>query len=43
MMLNLEFLSHEQHFEISARIARCASPDGILQMLAPLWQAVGIH
>jgi len=39
-MLNLDLLTHEQHFEISAWIARCVSPDEILQMPAPLWQAV---
>ncbi|CAN7445570.1 hypothetical protein LJR118_002956 [Acidovorax sp. LjRoot118] len=39
-MLHLELLTHEQHFEISAWIARSASPEEILQMPAPLWQAV---
>ena len=39
-MLHLDLLTHEQHFEISASIARSTSPDDILQMPAPLWQAV---
>lgn len=39
-MLNLDLLTPEQHVEISAWIARAASPDEILQMPAPLWQAV---
>ena len=39
-MLNLDLLTHEQHGAISAWIARSASPDDILQMPAPLWQAV---
>ncbi|RYF07594.1 MAG: hypothetical protein EOO31_05910 [Comamonadaceae bacterium] len=39
-MLNLDLLTREQHFEISAWIARSGSPEEILQMPAPLWQAV---
>lgn len=39
-MLNLDLLTHEQHFEISAWIARSNSPEDILQMPASLWQAV---
>ena len=39
-MLNLDLLTPEQDAEISAWIARSASPDEILQMPAPLWQAV---
>lgn len=39
-MLNLDLLTHEQHFEISAWIAHAESPEEILQMPAPLWQAV---
>lgn len=39
-MLNLDLLTREQHFEISAWIARSVSPEEILQMPAPLWQAV---
>lgn len=39
-MLNLDLLTPEQHVEISAWIARSASPDEILRMPAPLWQAV---
>eukprot|EP01030_Chromulinospumella_sphaerica_P006957 gene6957-6806_t len=38
-MLNLDLLTPEQHAEISARTPRSASPDEILQMPAPLWQA----
>lgn len=39
-MLNLDLLTPEQHFGISAWIARSDSPEEILQMPAPLWQAV---
>ena len=39
-MLNLDLLTHEQHREISAWIADAVSPDDILRMPAPLWQAV---
>lgn len=39
-MLHLDLLTCEQHFEISAWIARAESPEDILQMPAPLWQAV---
>lgn len=39
-MLNLDLLTPQQHGEISAWIARSASPDEILQMPSPLWQAV---
>lgn len=39
-MLNLDLLTSEQHVEISAWIARSDSPEEILQMPAPLWQAV---
>ena len=39
-MLNLDLLTAEQHLHISAWIDRCASPDEILQMPAPLWRAV---
>lgn len=39
-MLHLDLLTHEQHLEISAWIARSNSPDEILQMPSPLWQAV---
>ncbi|WP_298211540.1 hypothetical protein [Acidovorax sp.] len=39
-MLNLDLLTSEQHVEISAWIARSASPEEILQMPAPLWQAI---
>lgn len=39
-MLNLDLLTHEQHGQINAWIARSASPEEILQMPAALWQAV---
>lgn len=39
-MLHLELLTPAQHGEISAWIARSASPEEILRMPAPLWQAV---
>ena len=39
-MLHLDLLTHEQHFQISAWIAHADSPEAILQMPAPLWQAV---
>ncbi len=39
-MLNLELLTPEQHGQIDAWIAQAASPEEILQMPAPLWQAV---
>ncbi len=39
-MLNLDLLTREQHLQISAWIDRSASPEDILQMPAPLWQAV---
>jgi hypothetical protein len=39
-MLSLELLTADQHQQISAWIAGADSPDAILQMPAPLWQAV---
>ena len=39
-MLHLELLTHEQHHEISHWIASADTPEAILQMPAPLWQAV---
>ncbi len=39
-MLNLDLLTREQHSEISAWIAKSASPDDILGMPSGLWQAV---
>ncbi|CAB5715537.1 Uncharacterised protein [Delftia tsuruhatensis] len=39
-MLNLDLLTPEQHLEISDWIARSKSPEEILKMPAPLWQAV---
>ena len=39
-MLHLALLTPEQHHDISAWIAQANSPDEILKMPAPLWQAV---
>ena len=39
-MLHLELLTREQHLEISDWIASAKTPEAILQMPAPLWQAV---
>jgi hypothetical protein len=39
-MMSLELLTTDQHQQISAWIAHADSPDAILQMPAPLWQAV---
>ncbi|MBW0168846.1 MAG: hypothetical protein ACT6SF_03265 [Hydrogenophaga sp.] len=39
-MLHLALLTHEQHQQISAWIAQAQSPDDILKMPRPLWQAV---
>ena len=39
-MLHLELLTQEQHVAISAWIENASSPEDILQMPAPLWQAV---
>lgn len=39
-MLSLELLTVEQHQQISAWIAQADSPEAILKMPAPLWQAV---
>ena len=39
-MFHLDLLSTDQHFEISAWIARCDTPEEILKMPPPLWQAV---
>ena len=39
-MLHLDLLTHEQHLQISHWIARAESPEAILQMPAPLWQAL---
>jgi hypothetical protein len=39
-MLHLDLLTHDQHLQISDWIARSASPEDILQMPSPLWQAV---
>lgn len=39
-MLHLDLLTAEQHRDIGAWIARAESPEEILKMPAPLWQAV---
>lgn len=39
-MLHLDLLTQEQHLQISSWIEASASPEAILQMPAPLWQAV---
>lgn len=39
-MLHLDLLTHEQHHQIGAWIAQADSPEEILKMPAPLWQAV---
>ena len=39
-MLHLDLLSREQHQQISHWIATADSPEAILQMPSPLWQAV---
>jgi hypothetical protein len=39
-MLHLALLTPDQHRDISAWIAQADSPDEILKMPAPLWQAV---
>ena len=39
-MLHLDLLTSEQHVQIGAWIAQAASPDEILKMPAPLWQAI---
>lgn len=39
-MLHLALLTPDQHHQISAWIAHADSPEEILKMPAPLWQAV---
>lgn len=39
-MLHLHLLTSEQHVQIGAWIAQADTPDEILQMPAPLWQAI---
>ena len=39
-MLHLDLLTQEQHLQISSWIDEAPSPEAILQMPAPLWQAV---
>ncbi len=39
-MLHLDLLTSEQHVQIDEWISHARSPDEILQMPAPLWQAL---
>ncbi|MFY7905675.1 MAG: hypothetical protein ACOVO0_06005 [Burkholderiaceae bacterium] len=39
-MLHLALLTPDQHHRISAWIAQAQSPEDILKMPAPLWQAI---
>lgn len=39
-MLHLDLLTPQQHDDISAWIAHAATPEDILKMPAPLWQAL---
>lgn len=39
-MLHLDLLTTEQHVQIGAWIAQAGTPDDILKMPAPLWQAL---
>lgn len=39
-MLHLALLTPDQHTRISAWIAQAQSPEDILKMPAPLWQAI---
>lgn len=39
-MLHLDLLTREQHLQISHWIQDAQTPEAILQMPAPLWQAV---
>ena len=39
-MLHLDLLTREQHLQISGWIEAADSPEAILKMPAPLWQAV---
>lgn len=39
-MLNLDLLTSDQHRQIGDWIARADSPEDILRMPPPLWQAV---
>lgn len=39
-MLHLDLLTQEQHLQISHWIQDAQTPEAILQMPAPLWQAV---
>ena len=39
-MLNLDLLTADHHHQINEWIAHSSSPDDILRMPAPLWQAV---
>jgi hypothetical protein len=39
-MLNRKLLSHVQHGEIAAWVARARTPEAILQMPASLWRSL---
>ena len=39
-MLNLDLLTSEQHDQIGSWIARSGTPEEIMKMPAPLWQAL---
>jgi hypothetical protein len=39
-MLSLRLISREQHEEIGSWIAEARTPEGIMQMPAPLWRAL---
>ena len=39
-MLHLDLLTPDEHGAIAAWVARAKSPDGILAMPQPLWQAL---
>ncbi len=39
-MLSLQLISPDQHREIDAWIRRTGTPEGIMQMRAPLWRAL---
>jgi hypothetical protein len=39
-MLHLDLLTFEQHVQIGEWIAQADTPDEILRMPAPLWQAI---
>ena len=39
-MLHLDLLTSEQHVQIGVWIAQAGSPDELLKVPAPLWQAI---